>query len=132
MTATLRYVRLALVGIGPLYSVAALVYSLLEGSTSNCTGSGGTFRCTEVTYASTWGFGRSVAVGVVIVLTMAPLVSAWLRNRAPSVVVAIALPIVMIVFWSELAAWTPAWAAVVAAAIAGPPSGGREITGPGA
>jgi hypothetical protein len=127
MTATLRYVRLVLAGIGPLYSVAVLVYSLLEGSTSNCTGSGGTFRCTEVTYASTWGFGGSVAVGVVMVLTMAPLVSAWLRNRIPSVVAAIALPIAIILFTSALGAWTPAWVAVLAAAIAGPPSRGREV-----
>jgi hypothetical protein len=127
-----RYVRLVLVGIGPVYSVAVLVYSLVEGSTSICTGSGGTFRCTEVTYASTWGFGGSVAVGVVVILTMAPLVSAWLGSRIPAVAAVIALPIVMIFFTTELAAWTPAWAAIVAAAIAGPPSGGREVKGPGA
>ncbi|OLD50855.1 MAG: hypothetical protein AUI42_01335 [Actinobacteria bacterium 13_1_40CM_2_65_8] len=122
MTETLRYVRLVLAGIGPLYSVAVLAYSLLEGSSSICTGSGGTFRCTEVTYASTWGFGGSVAVGIVMILTMAPLLSGWLRNRIPSVVAAIALPIVLISFTSGLAAWTPAWVAILAAAIAGPPS----------
>lgn len=122
-----RSTRLVLAGMGPLYSVAVLLYSLVEGATSICTGEGGTFRCTEVTYASTWGVGGSVAVAVVMILTMAPLASAWLRNRIPSVVAAVTLPIAMLSFTTAVAAWVPAWAAVLAAAIAGPPSGGRDI-----
>lgn len=116
-----RQLRLVLAGIGPLYASAVLIYSLIEGSTSICTGTGGTFRCTEVTYASTWGLGGSVAVGVSMVLTLGPLLSVWLGNRIPSVVASIALPIALI-FTIAPAAWLPAWAAVLAAAIAGPPS----------
>jgi hypothetical protein len=125
-----RRLRLALALIGPLYAAAVLIYSLAEGSTSICTGTGGTFRCTEVTYASTWGVGGSVAVGVATVLTMAPLMSVWLRNRIPSVVASIALPIVL-TFTIGPAAWLPAWAAVLAAAVAGPPSSeGKKIAAP--
>jgi hypothetical protein len=125
MTASVRYARLLLVGIGPVYSVAVLVYSLVEGSTSICTGTGGTFRCVEVTYASTWGLAVSLAVAIVLILTFAPLVSAWLRNRIPSVVAAIVLPVVIVAFWANLSPWLPAWIGVLAAAIAGPPSAGR-------
>lgn len=123
MTAGLvRSVRLVLVAIAPVYSLFVLAYSLVEGATSICTGIGGTFRCTEVTYASTWGVAGSLAVAVAMLLTMAPLASAWLRKRVPSVVAAIALPVVIAAFPVALAAWVPAWAAVLAVAIAGPPS----------
>lgn len=118
-----RSARVVLTVLGPLYSVVVLAYYLIEGSSSHCTGSGVTFRCSETTYASAWGVPGTVAVGVVMILSMAPLVSAWLRNRAPAVVAAIALPLVIgsIVIGP---AWLPAWAAVLAAAIAGPPSRG--------
>ncbi len=121
-----RSARLVLAGVGPLYSVAVLLYSLVEGSTSNCTGTGGTFQCVEVTYASTWGVSGSLAVAVVMILTAAPLASVWLRTRLPSIVAAIALPVVIGSFAVGLEAWVPAWAAVLAAAIAGPPSRERE------
>lgn len=123
----LRSVRLVLVAIAPLYSLGVLVYSLVEGSTSICTGTGGTFRCTEVTYASTWGVAGSLAVAVAMVLTVAPLASAWLRNRVASVVAAIALLVVIGAFALAPAAWLPAWAAVLAAAIAGPPSSEPQV-----
>lgn len=117
-----RRARLGLVVIGPLYSLAVLAYFLIEGSSSHCTGAGVTFRCSEVTYASAWGVRGWVTVAIVMILTLAPLAAAWLRNRAPSVVAAIALPVVMGSYLVGLAAWAPAWAAVLAAAIAGPPS----------
>ena len=114
--------RVVVAGIGPACSLAVLLYFLIEGTTSRCSGSGATFRCTEVTYASTWGVRGSAAVAVVMILTMAPLVSAWFHNRVPAVVAAIALPAMLPLFGFELAAWVPAWAGVLAAAIAGPPS----------
>lgn len=123
----LRSVRLVLVAIGPLYSLGVLLFSLVEGSTSICTGTGGTFRCTEVTYASTWGGAGSVAVAIVVILTMTPLASAWRRTRWPSVGAAIAMPVVMVLFAGVLAPWAPAWAAVLAAAIAGPPSRETQV-----
>jgi len=115
--------RLPLAVVGPLYAAAVLIYSLVEGSTSTCTGTGGTFQCVEQTYASTWGVGGSMA-------TLAPLASAWLRSRIPSLVAAIALPVVIGSFAVDLVAWVPAWAAVLAAAIAGPPSRLRETKEP--
>ena len=117
-----RGLRVVVAGIGPVCSLAVLLYFLIEGTTSYCTGTGATFRCSEVTYASTWGVRGSAAVAVVVVLTMAPVVSAWLHNRAPAVVAAIALPAMLGLFGFELAAWIPAWAGVLAAGIAGPPS----------
>lgn len=117
-----RSVRLALVAIGPLYSAGVLLYFVVEGSSSVCTGSGATFRCSEVTYASTWGLQKSLEVGLVMILTMAPIASAWLRNRTPSLVAALALPVVISLLAATLAAWVPAWAGVVAATIAGPPT----------
>jgi hypothetical protein len=117
-----RGLRVLVAGIGPVCSLAVLLYFLIEGSSSYCSGAGATFRCTEVTYASTWGVRGSATVAVVMILTMAPLVSAWLHNRAPAVVAAIALPAMLGLFGFELAAWIPAWAGVLAAAIAGPPS----------
>lgn len=117
-----RGARVVVAGVGPVCSLAVLLYFLIEGSSSYCTGAGATFRCTEVTYASTWGVRGSAAVVVAVILTMAPLVSAWLRNRAPAVVAAVALPATLALFGFELVAWIPAWAGVLAAAIAGPPS----------
>ncbi len=117
-----RNARQVLTAIGPIYSLGVLGYSLIEGSTSICTGTGPTFTCDEVTYASTWGALGSVAVGFAVILTVAPLASAWWRTRIPSIVVAVALPAVIALFFGVLAAWVPAWAAVLAAAIAGPPS----------
>jgi len=117
-----RGARVVVAGIGPVCSLAVLLYFLIEGTTSYCTGAGATFRCSEVTYASTWGVRGSAAVAVVMMLTMAPLVSAWLHNRAPAVVAAIALPALLLLFGFDLAGWIPAWAGVLAAAIAGPPS----------
>jgi len=125
-----RSMRLSLAVLGPLYAAAVLIYSLVEGSTSTCTGTGGTFQCVEQTYASTWGVGGSMAVALVMILTLAPLASAWLRNRIPSLVAAIALPVVIGSFAVELVAWVPVWAAVLAAAIAGPPSRDRETKEP--
>src|SRR5438445_12986679 len=84
--------RVVAAGIGPVCSLAVLLYFLIEGTTSYCTGTGATFRCSEVTYASTWGVRGSAAVVVVLILTMAALVSAWRHNRAPAVTSAIALP----------------------------------------
>lgn len=115
-----RSVRRALVAIGPLYSLGVVLYFVVEGTSSVCTGAGATFRCAEVTYASTWGVQGSLEVGLVVILTMTPIASAWLRNRVPSLLAAIALPVVISLFAATLAAWVPAWAGVVAAAIAGP------------
>jgi len=65
----------------------------------------------------------------VILLTLAPAVSAWLRNALPSVLAAIALLVLFAIYPVFLWSWVPAWALVLAAAIAGPPS--RETNAKG-
>jgi hypothetical protein len=117
-----RPVRTFLVVIGPLYSLAILIYFLFEGTGSQCSGAGTTFRCWEISYASTWGVFGSALVGVVVILTLAPIASAWRRSRVPSLVAALALPVVIAIYILALWAWVPAWAGALAAAIAGPPS----------
>ncbi|HEX9099361.1 MAG TPA: hypothetical protein VF956_07760, partial [Candidatus Dormibacteraeota bacterium] len=106
-----------------------LVYYLIEGSVSECSGAGATFRCVEVTYASSWDAGAWTLVSAVVLLTLAPGLSAWLRNALPSVLVAIALPVLFVIYPVFLWSWVPAWAFVLAAAIAGPPS--REASAKG-
>jgi hypothetical protein len=117
-----RSLRVIVSWIGPLYSVALFFYFVFEGAGSQCAGSGATFHCWEVTYASKWGLQGSLAVAVLMLLSFAPVVSAMLRNRMPSVVAAIAMPVVIATYLVGLWAWAPAWAAALAATVAGPPS----------
>src|SRR6266700_3044508 len=97
-------------------AIIPLLYFVLEGNVSACTGSASTFRCEEVSYASTWSVPDWILVGAVFLLTLAPILSALLRSAIPSV----------------LAAMILAGAFVVGAAIAGPPPSrgqkGREPT----
>jgi hypothetical protein len=116
-----RSLRVFLTWIGPLYSLAILVYSLFEGSGSECAGAGATFHCWEISYASSWG-PYSVLVGILILLSLAPALSARMHSRTPSVVATITMPLVIAIYVSVLWPWAPAWAAALGAAVAGPPS----------
>ena len=63
-----------------------------------------------------------VAVVVVVtVLSLAPILSARMRSRAPSVVATFVLGLLILSFTVGLAPWVPAASSVLAAAIAGPP-----------
>jgi len=95
---------------------------------SACTGGGSTFRCVEVSYASTWSGADWILVGAVVVLTVAPIVSMRLRSRLPSVLAAIVLAGLIAPNLAFLYSWILAGALVVGAAIAGPPSKGTEPT----
>jgi len=119
----------ALVIVLPLIAaVIPLVYFVLEGNVSACTGGGSTFRCVEVSYASTWSGADWILVGAVVVLTVAPIVSMRLRSRLPSVLAAIVLAGLIAPNLAFLYSWILAGALVVGAAIAGPPSKGTEPT----
>ena len=118
-----RSLRVIASWIGPVYSLALFFYFVFEGAGSQCAGSGATFHCWEVTYASRWGWQGSLAVAILMLLSFAPVVAAMLRNRIPSAVAAVATPIVIATSVIGLVAWAPAWAAALAAAVAGPPSG---------
>jgi len=61
-------------------------------------------------------------VAVLVLLSLAPLLSMRLHWRAPAVVAAIAMPLVFAIYLPGLWPWAPAWAAALGSAIAGPPS----------
>lgn len=105
-----------------------LLYFVLEGNVSACTGGGSTFRCVEVSYASSWSVPDWILVGAVVVFTAAPVVSALLHSRVPSVLGAIVLAGLVAANPTFLYPWILAGALVVGAAIAGPPSKGKEAT----
>jgi hypothetical protein len=115
--------------LAPTAAAVPLLYYVIEGTVSECSGAGATFSCVEVTYASSWDVRTWTLVGAVILLTLAPFLSAWLRNALPSVLVAIGLPVLFAIYPAFLWSWVPAWAFVLAAAIAGPPS--REASAKG-
>jgi hypothetical protein len=121
-----RTLKAALMFLPPTAAAVPLLYYVIEGSVSECSGAGATFRCVEVTYASSWDASAWILVGAVILLTLAPGLSAFIRNALPSVLVAIGLPVLFAIYPVFLWSWVPAWAFVLAAAIAGPPS--REAT----
>ena len=128
-----RSAQITLAVLGPLYAFGLLAFMMVEGSYSTCTGGGTTLRCTEITYASTWGLVEWLAVAGVTSLSLVPLVALWLRTRIPSVAASVAIPVVIALYGLGLAAWMPAWFAVLAAAIAGPPAlGAKETAGGGA
>jgi hypothetical protein len=116
-----RTLKAALLFLPPVAAAVPLLYYVVEGSVSECSGTGAAFRCIEVTYASEWDASAWFLVGAVIVLTLGPGLSALMRNALPSVLVAIGLPVLFAIYPVFLWSWVPAWAFVLAAAIAGPP-----------
>ena len=124
-----RTLKAPLVFLAPIAAAVPLLYYVVEGSVSECSGAGANFRCIEVTYASEWDAVAWILVVAVILLSLAPGLAAWFRNALPSILVAIALPVLIAIDPSLLWSWVPAWAFVLAAAIAGPPS--REASSKG-
>ena len=125
-----RSLRVFLAWIGALYSVGILIYYLFEGAGSECDGAGATFHCWEISYASTWGVQGSLMVAVLMLLSLAPLLSVRMHSRVPAVVAAIAMPLVIAISLTGLWPWAPACAAALGAAIAGPPSREASAKGP--
>jgi hypothetical protein len=125
-----RSLRVFLAWIGLLYSVGIITYFVFEGSGSECDGAGVTFHCWEVSYASTWELQVSISVAVLVLLSFAPLLSMQMHRRVPSVLAAIAMPLVIATNLPDLWPWAPACAAALGAAIAGPPSRGANAKGP--
>jgi hypothetical protein len=121
--------QMSLVFLAPLAAAVPLLYYVVEGSVSECSGAGANFRCIEVTYASEWDAIAWILVVAVILLSLAPGLAAWWRNALPSILVAIALPVLFAIYPAFLWSWVPAWTLVLAAAIAGPPS--REASSKG-
>lgn len=116
-----RAAQVILAWIGPVYAIGLLAFLLVEGTRSVCSGQGATFRCTEMTYASSWNTVERLVVAGMSLLSLAPLAALWLRTRVPSALASIIMPVVIAVYGIGLTVWTPAWIAVFAAAIAGTP-----------
>ena len=123
-----RSARLALVSLTPAYSVVVLLYFLVAGAGSTCDGEGATFRCWEISYASTWGWLSLLLVAGVILASASPIASAWLRSRLPSSLGAAILLALIAIDPLGLWIWFPALAGTVAASVAGPPSRSLEAT----
>src|SRR5260370_3694509 len=85
-----RSLRVFLAWIGPLYSLGILAYFVFEGAGSECDGAGATFHCWEISYASTWGLQGSVMVALLVLLSLAPLLSVRLHWWSPCRCVSIA------------------------------------------
>ena len=125
-----RPIRIFLVGLAPLGSVGVILFFLFEGSGSQCAGAGATFHCWELTYyVVLLANGAAVTgIGLVTVLSFAPIASAWLGRRTPSVTAAYMIPVLILVFFIFVAPWLFIWPAVLAAAIAGPPTRRTSLT----
>jgi len=107
--ASFRRVRQVLVWPAAVYSAGVLVYGLFAG---------GPNRSAYIANLDVMAVG---VVVVVTVLSLAPILSARVRSRAPSVVATIVLGLLILSFTLGLAPWVPAASCVLAAAIAGPP-----------
>ena len=107
--ASFRRVRQVLVWPAAVYSAGVLVYGLFAG---------GPNRSAYIANLDVMAVG---VVVVVTVLSLAPILSARVSSRAPSVVATIVLGLLILSFTLGLAPWVPAASCVLAAAIAGPP-----------
>src|SRR5260370_40588234 len=67
-------------------------------------------------------------LGLVTILSLAPIASAWSGRRTPSVTAAYMIPVLVLVFFIFVAPWLFIWPAVLAAAIAGPPTRKASLT----
>jgi len=107
--ASFRRVRQVLVWPAAVYSAGVLVYGLFAG---------GPNRSAYIANLDVMAVG---VVVVVTVLSLAPILSARVSSRAPSVVATIVLGLLILSFTLGLAPWVPAASCVLASAIAGPP-----------
>src|SRR5260370_5659910 len=120
-----RSLRVFLAWIGPLYSLGILGYFLFEGAGSECDGAGATFHCWEISYASTWGLQGSMMVALVVLLSLAPLLSVLLHWRAAAGVAARSVPPGLALYPPPVPAGGPALRAAPGSALASPPAAER-------
>lgn len=118
--AALRYL---LTVAGPLYSGTLFVYGLFRGGPNECVDAPQPpgYICHPTSFLSDIGWLGIVVVAVATIVSFAPLVSAWWRSRIPSALGAGVLIVLIVLFIFGLLLWVPAAAALVGAAVAGPP-----------
>lgn len=130
----LRALRYVLAGAAPVYSVALFVYALFRGGPNECAYSPGPpgYTCHPTSFLSSIGWFGVLVVAVVTIVSLSPLLAAWSRRRMPSVLGTVVLTILIALYVFGLLDWVPADAAVLAAAIAGPPNRGpARLPAPG-
>ena len=113
--APVRRVRQVLVWPAAVYSAGVLVYGLFAGGPNG-----------SAYVAGLNVIGMAVLV-TVSVLSLAPILSARMSSRRPSVVATVVLGVLILIFTLGLAPWMPAASCVLAAAIAGPPEKGEGL-----
>jgi hypothetical protein len=107
--ASFRRLRRVLVWPAAVYSAGVLVYGLFAG------GPNGT------AYMANLSLVGVTFVVVVSVMSLAPILSARMSSRRPSVVATLVFGVLILLATVGLAPWIPAASFVLAAAIAGPP-----------
>lgn len=120
----LRALRYVLAGAAPVFSVGLYVYGLFRGGPNECVDAPGPpgYICHPTPFLSSIGWYGVIVVTVVTVVSLAPLVAAWTRRRAPAVLGTVVLTGLIVFYIYGLLDWVPAAAAMLAAAIAGPPN----------
>lgn len=119
-----RRVRYVVTWGGPVFAAGLFVYALFFGGPDECRPYPGPpgYACHSTSMLSSVGWFGVVVIVAVTVVSLAPLAAARGRTRTPSVLGAIILAVLIAVFFAALLLWIPADAAVLAAAIAGPPN----------
>lgn len=118
-----RAVQAALPWVAPVYATALFVYALFRGGPDECVPYPGPpgYACHATSFLSSVG-GYGVLVAVVLTLvSFTPLVMARTGRRMPAILGTIVLAALVALYFFVFATWAPAAAAVLAAAIAGPP-----------
>lgn len=116
-----EWFRWVLSAIGGIYSLLFLIYGLFRGGVNDCVGSGSSYVCHPTPLLADIGWDGVLFIAAVTLLTLAPLVAAWLGMRWPSIVAAVVLILMLPFFLIGLSLSMPAISAVIAAAVAGPP-----------
>lgn len=116
-------VRKLLVGLAPLYSVALFVYGLFRGGPNDCVTAPSPpgYVCHPTSFMSDIGWYGVLIVTTVTVVSLSSIAAGLTRTRTPSVLGAIVLLVLIALFPTGLLLWVPAEAALIAAAVAGPP-----------
>ena len=128
-----RAIRYLVAGAAPLYAVVLFIYALFRGGPNECVPYPGPpgYVCHPTSFLSGIGwFGVFVVVAVTLV-SFAPLIAARRGSRSPAVLGAVVLTALIALYLLALLTWVPADAAVLAAAIAGPPRRREPVAAPG-
>ena len=118
-----RRLRQFLMWPAAAYALLILVYGLFRGGPNECVENAAAtgYTCHPTAAFADLSMLGVVVIGAVTLLSVAPIVAGRAHSRAPSVVAAVILVLLILVFTFDLLFWIPAASAVLASAITGPP-----------